>query len=319
MMLLRENLARSSATTSMALLRRRGGWLSAMVLVAGVLLSACAENRGPADDPAGPVSAMVDAHFEGADYSTEAEKIAHGERIAALLGCNACHGDDYSGVNFGEIIPLVDGLWATNISRTLPEMSDGEIERLLREGVHPTREMYLMPSKQSQFLSERDMEALIAYLRTIEPTGEPTPPPPPGFEEAVTARLPDDYWRTTEDGEPRQYHNAAEEAAYFAENTVPDLGDEYAQGRMVVQTICTTCHGAAMDGVGEPAGGITDALDYNNAQFERLLRDGVDRDGRSIEVNWGSAHTPPALTDGEISAAISYTKALARRRGQGEQ
>jgi cytochrome c553 len=149
-----------------------------------VLLSACAENRGATNDPARPAPATAGAHFDGADYSTEAEKIAHGERVATLLGCNACHGEDYSGVNFGEIIPIVDGLWTTNISRTLPKMSDGEIERLLREGVHPTREMYLMPSKQSQFVSERDMEALIAYLRTIEPT----PPPPPGFEEAVTAR-----------------------------------------------------------------------------------------------------------------------------------
>ncbi|NBC17276.1 MAG: hypothetical protein GVY18_08170 [Bacteroidetes bacterium] len=51
-----------------------------------------------------------------------------------------------------------------------------------------------------------------------------------------------------------------------------------------------------------------------DAQFERLLREGVDRDGQPIETSWGSAHTPPSLTDGEVRAAISYTKALARRR-----
>lgn len=252
--------------------------------------------------------------FDGADYSTAAQKLAHGERLAKLLGCNSCHTEDYSGANFGAMIPILDGLWATNISLTLPAMTDSQLERLLREGVHPTREIYLMPSKQSQFLSGRDMDALIAFLRTIKPAGQPTPLPPPGFEEAVTARLPADYWRKTEDGRPRSYHNSAEEAAYFAANTVPDLGDEYAQGRLVVQTICTACHGAAMDGVGEPYGDIQGALEYDDVQFERLLRDGVSRAGKRIEVPWGGTHAHVHLTDAEIASAIAYTMALARLR-----
>lgn len=283
---------------------------AALMLAAGVL-SACAPSGDVGREAA---DAAVVASFDGADYSTDTEKLAHGERVARLLGCNTCHAEDYSGVDFGEFIPLVEGLWATNISLTLPDMSDDEIERLLREGVHPTREIYLMPSKQSQFLGGRDMDALITFLRSIEPVGEPTPVPPPGFEEAVTGRLPEDYWRTTEDGHPRTYHNAAEEVAFYAENAVPYLGDEHEQGRLVVLTVCTSCHGAAMDGVGEPAGDIQGALAYDDVQFERLLREGVGRDGRPIDMNWGSGHTSPALTDGEIGAAIDYTRRLARNR-----
>lgn len=283
-------------------------------IVAVGALSACTPSgdvgREAADAGAG-------ASFDGADYSADIEKVAHGERVARLLGCNSCHGEDYSGVDFGEFIPLVEGLWATNISLTIPDMRDDELERLLREGVHPTREIYLMPSKQSQFLGNRDMEALIAFLRTIEPVGEPTPIPPPGFEEAVTARLPEDYWRTTEEGQPRTYHNAAEEVAYFAENAVPHLGDDNEQGRLVVLTVCTSCHGAAMDGVGEPAGDIQGALAYDDAQFERLLREGVSLDGRPIDMNWGTEHASPALTEGEISAAIEYTRRLAEHRIEG--
>jgi len=297
----------------------RGDLRCLAVLLAGVGLFACTPS-GDVSGEAETVSAVpASASFDGADYSTDAAKVAHGERLAELLGCNACHGEDYSGANFGEVVPIVEGLWATNISVTLPAMSDGEIERLLREGVHPTREMYLMPSKQSQFLSERDMHALIAFLRTIEPTGDPTPLPPPGFEKAVTARLPEDYWRTAAEGRPRSYHNAAEEAAYFAENAVPDLGSEYAQGRLVALTVCTSCHGAAMDGVGEPAGDIQGALEYDDAQFARLLREGVSRDGRSIDMNWGTGHAPAVLTDDEISAAISYTRLLASHRAQGDR
>lgn len=282
-------------------------------LLVGTGLWACASSVD-----GGPERTAVEtpaaAGFDGVDYSTGVEKIAHGERLANLLGCSGCHGEDYGGVDFGAVIPLVEGLWATNISLTMPAMSDEELEQLLREGVHPGREIYLMPSKQSQFLSVRDMDALIAYLRTVEPTGEPTPLPPPGFEEAVTARLPDDYWRNMDRDQRSHYHNAAEEAAYYAENTVPDLGEEYARGRMVVQVICTSCHGAAMDGVGEPAGDIQGALAYDERQFERLLREGVDRDGGSIDMPWGSGHAPTILTDEEIADAIAYTRALARDR-----
>ena len=300
------------------------GIVTAVVAVAS--LTACAPSahtgeEGPASEAASSSSAASSspassASFDGGDWATETEMVEHGERLAVLLGCNSCHMEDYGGADFGAVVPILEGLWATNISLTMPDLTDAELERLLREGVHPAREIYLMPSKQSQFLSERDMDALVAYLRTIEPTGEPTPPPPAGFEEAVTARLPDDYWRWREDGQPRTYHNAAEEAAFFAARTVPDLGAELALGRVVAQTICSSCHGAALDGVGEPAGDIQAALEYDDAGFTRLLRDGVRRDGTSLDMPWGSGHAPAILTDHEIAAAIAYTRALARRRAR---
>ena len=30
--------------------------------------------------------------FDGADYKDEAAKLAHGERLSWMLGCNGCHG-----------------------------------------------------------------------------------------------------------------------------------------------------------------------------------------------------------------------------------
>lgn len=265
-------------------------------------------------DPAGPAMRVS---FDGGDYGSEEERLAHGERLSTVFGCNACHLEDYTGTNFGELIPLVEGLWATNISLTMPTFSDEQLERLLREGVHPTREIYLMPSKQTQFLGTRDMDALIAYLRTVEPAGEPTPPPPPGFEEAVTARLPDDYWRASLEDAPRAYHNAEEEVRYFAENAPPELGEGTTQGRLIAVTVCSSCHGAALDGVGEPAGDIQGALDYDEAAFRRLLREGVGLDGETVTPAWSPDHLSAPLTDGEIRAAIAYTKLLAERRAEG--
>jgi len=252
--------------------------------------------------------------FDGADYQSDSAKIAHGQRIATLFQCSGCHGANYSGNDFGAWFPTVKGLWASNISRAMPPMSDAVLERVLREGVHPDREIYVMPSKQLQFLSARDMAALIAFLRTIPPVGEPTPLPPAGFEAAVTARLPDDYWRTLKEGEKRGYHNAAEEVAYFAANQPPDLGPQLARGRMIASSICSSCHGAALDGVGEPSGNIQGALAYDDAAFDRLLIESIDRSGKKVTMEFGFGHEAQQLSAAERRDVIAYVRALAGSR-----
>jgi len=280
------------------------------MLVAAGCGAPAADNRKD-----GPMAAPAAVTFDGGDYTTQAAKIAHGKRLATtLFGCTGCHGADYSGLDFGAAIPIVEGLWASNISLALPTMSDTQLERLLREGIHPTREIYLMPSKQTQFLSEPDMAALIAFLRTIPQVGEPTPLPPAGFEAAVTARLPDDYWLTQQEGEKRGYHNSAEEVRYFAAHQPPDLGPQLARGRMIATTLCSACHGAALDGIGEPAHDIQGALAYDDVAFDRLLIESVDRTGTRVAVEWGFGHEAQPLTLAERRDVIAYVRALARTR-----
>lgn len=284
----------------------------------GVLMLAaagCTAREAQTGKTAATTAPTAVVAFDGADYKDEAAKIAHGKRLATtLFGCNACHGADYAGTDFGAAIPIVKGLWASNISRAIPTMSDAVLERLLREGVHPEREIYVMPSKQTQFLSALDMAALIAFLRTVPPVGKPTPLPPPGFEDTVSARLPDDYWLTKLERQKRPYHNAAEEVAYFAAHQPPDLGPLLARGRMIASTLCSSCHGAALDGLGEPAGNIQGALAYDDAAFDRLLIESVDRTGKRVAVEWGFGHESQPLTPAERRDVVAYVRALARSR-----
>lgn len=283
-------------------------------LGAGMLILAAAGCMAADEGTRKAEAAAAAAAFDGADYANEAAKTAHGQRMATLFQCAGCHGADYSGSDFGAVFPIVEGLWASNISRAMPAMSDATLERVLREGVHPDREIYVMPSKQTQFLSEPDMAALIAFLRTIPPVGEPTPIPPAGFEAAVTARLPDDYWRTLKEGEKRGYHNAAEEVAYFAANQPPDLGPPLARGRMIASSVCSACHGAALDGVGEPSGDIQGALAYDDAAFDRLLSESVDRTGKKVTMEFGFGHEAQQLSAAERRDVIAYVRALAGSR-----
>jgi|GEM_PF-2431832 len=285
-------------------------------LLTGMLMLAAAGCTTRDGEPRNAEPAVVPTAvaFDGADYQNEAAKTAHGKRLATLFACAACHGADYSGNDFGAVIPIVKGLWASNISLVIPAMSDAALERLLREGVHPDREIYVMPSKQTQFLSERDMAALIAFLRTIPPVGKATPLPPAGFEAAVTARLPDDYWLTLKEGEKRGYHNAAEEVAYFAAHQPPDFGPQSARGRMIASSLCSACHGAALDGLGEPAGDIQGALGYDDAAFDRLLTESIDRTGKRVAVDWGFGHEAMPLSAAERRDVIAYVRELANSR-----
>lgn len=291
----------------MALAGSQGLWKWAAALA--LLLGGCNETT--------PDAGGGEASFDGAEYAGQADKVAHGKRLAAMLTCAGCHGQDYAGQDFGSIFPIVEGLWATNISLTMPAMTDRELEVLLRQGKHPSRaEIYVMPSKQSQFLSKSDMAALLAFLRTIPKAGRPSPPLPEGFEAAVAARMPDDYWLWEDPGEARTYHNAAEEVVYYARHRSPVLGSgaQMGQGRAIASVVCSSCHGAALDGRGEPHGSIDAVLAYDAAQFDRLLTQSVARDGRKLTADWGFGHEAFPFTPGERAAVFAFGRALARSR-----
>ena len=134
----------------------------------------------------------------------------------------------------------------------------------------------------------------------------------------MVSRLPDDYWRWQLPGQKRDYHNAAEEVAYFATHQPPKLGAsaELDQGRYIAITVCSGCHGAALDGKGEDAGGIKAALRYNDAEFDRLLTSSTSRDGRTLKMTWGFGHEVFPLTKSEKSAVIAYARAVARKRAE---
>ncbi|MXO49733.1 c-type cytochrome [Erythrobacter gaetbuli] len=285
----------------------------AATIIVIALLGGCSDRATDIDE--GQSSLIA---FDGADYKADAEKLMHGERMAEVFACNSCHLEDYTGANFGEMIPLVEGLWATNISLTMPQMSDAELELILREGKRSDRELYLMPSRQTHFLSEQDMSALIAFLRTIKPAGAPTPEPPAGFADAVADRLPRDYWREKEYGR-RFYPSAADEVAYYVANRVPNLGSSLERGRYIATTVCSVCHGAALDGKGENSGDVQAALSYDGATFDALLGSDMTVSGPMPPNEWGGTHAAYPLTPSERTDIYQYVFALAESRAATEK
>jgi mono/diheme cytochrome c family protein len=277
-----------------------------LLLITGILFYSCVHAGKQENNDENDASAdRSSVSFDGSDYKTNEEKVLHGKRLSTLFACNDCHMPDYTGVHFGDFIPLLDGLWATNISLTMPTLSDEQLEKLLRDGTHPERDLFLMPSKTSQFLSKRDMDAMIAYLRTIPDKGSPTPNPPAGFRDSVTARLPADYWRTDEYGRP-SYHTAEDEVMYYRSHSLPNLGKELLKGRLIAQTMCSSCHGASLDGIGEDAADIRNTKKYDTSSYKKFLTSGITVDGDTIITPFGSEHMFQFLTDNEIESMVAY-------------
>src|SRR5687768_18050953 len=97
-----------------------------VLILVGSCIVACAPSGDVDEKEAVASPSSIAASFDGADYANADEKIAHGGRLSKMLACGGCHGPDYTGADFGAMFPVVEGLWATNISLALPDLSDAE-------------------------------------------------------------------------------------------------------------------------------------------------------------------------------------------------
>ncbi len=112
------------------------------------------------------------------------EQVARGEHIASVL-CATCHSTDgtlpLSGGNdlFKEAALPLGSMCAPNLTPggRLQQLSDGDLVRILRTGVEPTGRWTIMGSFPARYLSDQDMQAVIAYLRTAPASRRQTPPP----------------------------------------------------------------------------------------------------------------------------------------------
>src|SRR5258708_3919349 len=120
---------------------------------------------------------VADVHVAGT-----AAQIARGQQLAHI--CESCHSEQtqlpLSGANFVSKfgLPPLGTLYAPNLtpSGNIKDWTDGEVIRAIREGVYKDgRSLLIMPSDNFRNLSDDDVQALVAYLRSQPATGGPTP------------------------------------------------------------------------------------------------------------------------------------------------
>ncbi len=245
-----------------------------------------------------------------------AEQIARGERLANA--CASCHspGNELplSGSNFGEKfdMPPIGALYAPNLtpSGNIADWTDGEIIRAIREGIHKDgRSLLVMPSTEFRYLSDEDVQAIVAYLRSQPATGEPTPDTQLNLLGAIFMNLAD-------------FRVAQQPVAHV---TAPPLSDASAYGEYLVNVIgCRDCHGSELAGRPEsnqpgppPGPNLTEIIpQWTEEEFMTFFNTGTLPGGGEVPtLTLKSGFTEPRMpwptvravaTDDELLAMYTY-------------
>jgi len=104
---------------------------------------------------------------------TDAESIARGEHLVNTI-CQGCHGEDLSGLeDFFDGGPL-GTIQSANITSgeggVGQYFTDEDYVRAIRHGIGPDGKFIFMPGVYStSFLSDEDLAAIIAYVKTVPP------------------------------------------------------------------------------------------------------------------------------------------------------
>jgi cytochrome c553 len=245
--------------------------------------------------------------FDGAQARDPAAMRAHGERLTHVLGCTSCHGVRLEGAQFLPEMKQYGPIYASNLSLLVPHYSDSDLDGIVRRGTHPQRKtVWVMPSHLFQHLSGADMRALTAFLRSLPPTGRPTPLPQFSAEDRTEIAS-------------GKFKPEAQMVRETAGQRAADLGPNHALGRYVAELTCAECHGPTLAGEpGHPPGTPPDLIvagTYTRPEFERLITDGMPTGGRKLNpMMAGVAKVRFAhLTRHERDGLYAYLKARAER------
>jgi mono/diheme cytochrome c family protein len=239
--------------------------------------------------------------------ATDAATIAKGEHIAKTRGCFGCHGDKLQGEVFQDD-PVMGRAVGANLASLTHEQSPAIFERALRHGIGSDgRALFSMPAWNFAHLSDSDVAALYAYVRSLPVTDSKLP--------AGWLGLPRIAIAMGDDGAI---------PAYLGE--VPPLGWQaypdpaVRRGEYLAMTSCTECHGFGLRGddpfapPGKGAPDLAVVASYSKADFATLMRTGKAAGNRELRlmspvargrfVHW---------TDAELDDLYAFLSAMGQR------
>jgi len=233
---------------------------------------------------------------------TDSASLAEGKRLAQIRGCTGCHGALAQGDTFLDSW-LLARVVSPNLTQATRTYSTDDLVRIVRHGVRPDgKSVVVMPSGMFNPLTDQDLGAILAYLKSL-PVSEG---PGPGVRVGPMARLMFTLGK---------FSTAAHEADSAAKlaSVYPAATDSNWQGAYLARTACTECHG--LDLRGDPSGIPPDlkiAGAYPRDAFTRLMRTGVPVNGRDLGLMKEVAlQRFSHFTDEEIRSLHGYLVARA--------
>jgi mono/diheme cytochrome c family protein len=249
---------------------------------------------------------------------TDSAALARGRHLGqAIAKCVDCHGESLQGSVVIDALPfarvvapnLTAGRGGIGAAR-----SDADLVRAIRHGVGPDgRALTIMPAEAYIHLTDADLAAIIAWVRSI---------PPVDHEQPATAFGPIGRMLIARNRLPLF------PAAYVAHDSVapyaaaPDTTVAY--GRYLAWIGgCHACHNPALSGGPLPGGdpespppaNITPGglPTWTETDFFRLLREGRGTGGRAIDNRFMPWRTSGRMTDEEIRTLWRYLRSVPPR------
>lgn len=243
---------------------------------------------------------------------TDATSIERGSHLAvAVTGCADCHASRLEGKVFVDAPPF--RAVAANLTRGAGGVggtySDADWVRAIRHGVNPAgKPLLLMPSQHFAALSDDDLAALIAYLKSVPPVDNqllPTEMRTLGRVLLLAGQLPPFPAEVID-------HTSARREAPPPAATV-----EYGRYLTTIGA-CAECHGQQLAGSppveeGAPPGpNLTPGgqlADWVEADFRRAMREGITPNGHRLNaaMPW---RVYSQMSDEELEAIYRYLMSL---------
>lgn len=247
-----------------------------------------------------------DIQVASLDIPTDVPALLRGHHLVTAVGaCQSCHEPDLGGrilVNN----PLIGSLPASNLTSgdggIAKAYSTEQWVRAIRHGVgRDGRSLIFMPSDAFQAFDDRDLAAIIAFVRAVPPVNRVLPPKRVGPLSRVlhvVARFP---------LLPAELVDHAKKHAIVTPGLTAEYGEYVATG-----SSCRACHGLALAGNANPTcPNITRGRigHWTEADFTRVLRKGKRPDGSMVtdEMPWKAF---AGMSDEEVGALWRYQQSL---------
>jgi mono/diheme cytochrome c family protein len=247
----------------------------------------------------------------------DSASIARGRHIATIRGCIDCHTGNLAGGKFVDV-PLLGTVYAANLTRgkngAASFFTDADWDRAIRHGVKPDgKPLLIMPAQEYRDLSDEDLAAVVAYLKSVPPVDTE----PAKNRVGPLGRILEVTGKAVVVPASHLDHTAPRKPA-------PPAGPTAEYGAYLI-TACSGCHGENLSG-GPVPGSPPDAPPalnltpdpttglgkWTEADFTRALREGKKPDGSDVRAPMPWKLTAQ-LTDDEIHALWLYLRAVPPR------
>ena len=259
------------------------------------------------------VNKTYDIQVAAVTVPTDVQSIERGRHFVETLGlCSECHGKDLSGGDV-EDDPLFGVFAARNLTSGRggigAAFSDIDYVRAIRHGIgQDDKAVKFMPSEVYNKISDADLGAVIAYIKSLPPVDNEVPETSLRILGRILAVLDSSLLSAT-----LIDHEASRPA-----EPQPGVTREY--GAYLTFT-CTSCHGKNLSGGSLPfddprpplAPNITPGGEpgsWTEAQFFSTIRTGTTPAGRLLDNEFMPWETFAKLTDDELRAIWLYLQSL---------